>query len=99
MEAFITQGNSKIPRFFYGTAWKEDRTTDLVSEAIKTGFRAIDTANKRKHYFEEGVGEGIQTSAVPRAELFLQTKFTYARGQDHRKPYNETDSFTQQVSD
>ena len=99
MEAFIHQGTSQIPRFFYGTAWKEERTATLTSDAIKAGFRAIDTANQRKHYFEEGVGAGIQMTAVPRSELFLQTKFTYARGQDHRKPYKETDSFTQQVSD
>jgi diketogulonate reductase-like aldo/keto reductase len=39
------------PRFIYGTAWKEDRTESLVRLALENGFRAIDTANQRKHYF------------------------------------------------
>ena len=83
------------PTFIYGTAWKEDRTEALVRLAIQQGFRAIDTANQRKHYFEEGAGAGI--AGVPRAELWLQTKFTYARGQDHRLPYDPAASFTEQV--
>jgi diketogulonate reductase-like aldo/keto reductase len=70
---------------------------------LTAGFTAVDTANQRKHYYEEGVGLGIQRflekSGSERQDLFLQTKFTYARGQDHRKPYNENDSFTQQVQD
>ena len=90
-------------KFFYGTAWKEDRTPDLTVKALQAGFRAIDTANQRKHYFEEGVGQGmrkfLETNPLNREELFLQTKFTFARGQDHRKPYREEDSFSQQVAD
>ena len=85
-----------IPPFIYGTAWKEDRTEELVRLAIQQGFRAIDTANQRKHYFEEGAGAGI--AGVPRDELWLQTKFTYARGQDHRLPYDPAASFTEQVN-
>jgi len=66
-----------------------------VRLAIDNGFRAIDTANQRKHYFEEGVGAAIR--GVPRGELWLQTKFTYARGQDARLPYDPTASLTDQV--
>jgi len=80
------------PPFIYGTAWKEDRTAALVEMALHAGFRAIDTANQRKHYFEAGVGEGLaaayRTGIVSRQDLFLQTKFTYQRGQDHRLPYD-----------
>jgi len=83
------------PRFIYGTAWKEDRTEALVRLALDAGFRAIDTANQRKHYFEAGVGAAIR--GVPRGELWLQSKFTYARGQDHRLPYDPAASFTDQV--
>jgi diketogulonate reductase-like aldo/keto reductase len=90
-----------VPSFFYGTAWKEARTAQLTEQALHAGFRAIDTANQRKHYFEEGVGQGLQaflaTRRASRDELFLQTKFTYARGQDHRKPYDENASYTVQV--
>lgn len=38
------------PLISYGTAWKKDRTTALVYEALKVGFRGIDTACQPKHY-------------------------------------------------
>lgn len=81
-----------IPTFLYGTAWKEDETERLTRLAIDAGFRGIDTANQRKHYFEAGVGAGVASAirdgVVRRDELFLQTKFTYRDGQDHRLPYD-----------
>jgi diketogulonate reductase-like aldo/keto reductase len=93
---------SALPDFLYGTAWKEDRTTALTELALRTGFRAIDTANQRRHYFEAGVGEGLaaayRAGIVTRADLFLQTKFTYQRGQDHRLPYDPAASLALQVA-
>jgi len=91
------------PTFIYGTAWKEDETDRLVCEALESGFRAIDTANQRKHYFEEAVGRGIKNffsthGNVKRSDLWLQTKYTFARGQDHRLPYDPKASFTDQVN-
>ena len=44
-----------IPDFLYGTAWKEDGTEELTGWPY-AGFRGIDTANQRQHYFEAGVG-------------------------------------------
>ena len=83
---------TEIPAFLYGTAWKEDDTERLTRLAIDAGFRGIDTANQRKHYFEAGVGAAIagaiRDGVVRRDELFLQTKFTYRDGQDHRLPYD-----------
>ena len=85
----------------YGTAWKEDETKRLVELALRQGFRGIDTANQRKHYFERAVGEGIATAIqdglVTRDELFLQTKFTFQRGQDHRLPYDPEAPIAKQV--
>jgi diketogulonate reductase-like aldo/keto reductase len=89
------------PSFIYGTAWKEDRTAALTELAIRNGFRAIDTANQRRHYFEAGVGEALakvyRDGLVTREDLFLQTKFTYAPGQDHRLPYDSTAPLATQV--
>ena len=48
-----------VPDFLYGTAWKEDRTQVLTELALRTGFRGIDTANQRRHYFEAGVGQAL----------------------------------------
>src|ERR1700674_4461828 len=87
-----TRQPSPIPDFLYGTAWKEDRTPALIDLALRMGFRGIDTANQRRHYFEAGVGQGLaaayRAGVVTRADLFLQTKFTYQPGQDHRLPYD-----------
>src|SRR5664279_5372240 len=91
-----------IADFLYGTAWKEDRTAALTELALRSGFRAIDTANQRRHYVEEGVGQGLaaayRAGVATRDELFLQTKFTYQRGQDHRLPYDPAASHSVQVA-
>ena len=93
---------SPVPDFLYGTAWKEDRTPALTELALRTGFRAIDTANQRRHYFEAGVGQGLaaayRAGVVTRADLFLQTKFTSQNGQDHRLPYDPAASLSIQVA-
>lgn len=91
-----------LPDFIYGTAWKEERTAALTEMALRAGFRAIDTANQRKHYFEAGVGQALavvyRAGIVKRADLFLQTKFTYRGGQDHRLPYDPEANLSEQVA-
>ncbi|MDB5385471.1 MAG: Aldo/keto reductase [Planctomycetaceae bacterium] len=92
---------SQVPRFLYGTAWKEDATQGLVEMALRQGFRGIDTANQRRHYHEVAVGRGIQAAiklgVVVRDDLFVQTKFTFQRSQDHRLPYDPQASISTQV--
>jgi diketogulonate reductase-like aldo/keto reductase len=81
----------RVPRFLYGTAWKEEATQRLTELALEQGFRGIDTANQRRHYNEVAVGQAIsamiERGSAARDELFLQTKFTFRQGQDHRLPY------------
>jgi diketogulonate reductase-like aldo/keto reductase len=93
--------SAAVPLIMYGTAWKEDRTQALALEAIATGFRALDTANQRKHYVEEEVGAAVRVAivsgTVTREDLFLQTKFTYQHGQDYRIPYDPGCDLTTQV--
>jgi diketogulonate reductase-like aldo/keto reductase len=93
---------SSTPSFLYGTAWKEDRTAALTELAIRSGFRGIDTANQRRHYFEVGVGQGLaavyRAGIVTRNDVFLQTKFTYQNGQDHRLPYDPAATLSVQVA-
>ena len=90
-----------IPPFFYGTAWKQARTAALVRLAVESGFRGLDTANQRRHYFEEAVGDALTglygDGQLTREDLFLQTKFTYAGGQDHRLPYDPKADYPTQV--
>jgi diketogulonate reductase-like aldo/keto reductase len=90
-----------IPRFLYGTAWKEDRTQALTELALRQGFRGIDTANQRRHYHEAAVGLAlaatIRSGLVKREDVFLQTKFTFRAGQDHRLPYDPAAPVAAQV--
>ncbi len=90
-----------VPRFLYGTAWKEDETQRLTELALQQGFRGIDTANQRRHYHEAAVGLGISSAikrgVIARDDLFLQTKFTFRDGQDHRLPYDPKADIPKQV--
>ena len=91
----------RIPRLVYGTAWKEDATSGCVKKALDAGFRGIDTANQGRHYHEAGVGSAVQefllAGAAKRQDVFLQTKFTYVNGQDHRLPYDPKAPVSTQV--
>ena len=97
----LTIRGVEVPRFLYGTAWKEEQTQRPTELALQTGFRGIDTANQRRHYHEAGVGEAISASIasglVARDDLFVQTKFTSRRGHDHRLPYDPKSPIPVQV--
>ena len=84
-------GKAPAPSFIYGTAWKEEATTELAAAAARAGFRAFDTANQPRHYQEPLVGRALEVLAaegIPRDCLFVQTKFTPLNGHDHRVPYD-----------
>ena len=65
--------------YSFSTALKNE-TARLVSDAVKAGFRFIDTACQPKHYNEAGVGDGWKAAAeelgLSREDGWLQTKFT-----------------------
>lgn len=48
------------------------RTADAVKEAVKIGYRLIDTAQAYGN--ERGVGEGVRTCGLKREELFVASK-------------------------
>src|SRR5256885_9393581 len=91
-EQTLSINGVQVPRFLYGTAWKQHQTQRLTELALRQGFRGIDTANQRRHYHEAAVGEAIsaslQSGLLVRDDLFLQTKFTFQRGHDHRLPFD-----------
>lgn len=65
----------EIPVVGFGTYKlnnKNDEACNIVKEAIKSGYRSIDTASF--YHNEEGVGKGIIESNVSREELFVTTK-------------------------
>ena len=91
----------RVPCFLYGTAWKEQETQRLTELSLLQGFRGIDTANQRRHYDEAAVGRAVAAAVedglLARSDLFLQTKFTFRRGQDHRLPYDPRAPIAAQV--
>jgi len=63
-----------MPRLGFGTS-QMGECGELVANAIKLGYRHIDTA--WKYHTEKGVGEGIRASGVPRDGIFLTTKVSH----------------------
>ncbi|RKQ35163.1 aldo/keto reductase [Kocuria tytonis] len=68
----LNDGNT-IPQLGFGV-WQVDADVaeDVVSQALKIGYRHIDTA--KIYGNEEGVGRAIANSGIPREELFITTK-------------------------
>jgi diketogulonate reductase-like aldo/keto reductase len=101
VERLVKHRGVTIPTFLYGTAWKEDQTESLTHLALSSGFQGIDTASQRRHYDEAAVGKAVRQALakgdLKRSDLFLQTKFTFAAGQDHRLPYDPAADVTTQV--
>lgn len=91
-----------MPRIIYGTAWKKERTAELVEKYLHAGFRGFDTACQPKHYNEKLVGVGLQCmreEGVTRESLYLQTKFTPLSSQDLQQlPYTRTATLAEQVA-
>ncbi len=69
----LSDGNS-IPQLGLGVYKVENSITGpLVSQALQSGYRLIDTASMYQN--EKGVGEGISNSGIPRSEITVATKF------------------------
>ncbi|MGI9464302.1 MAG: aldo/keto reductase, partial [Aestuariivirgaceae bacterium] len=72
----INANGAVIPAIGFGT-WtlKDDDATRLVTHALNSGYRHIDTAAMYDN--EAAVGEGLRTSGVVRDDIFLTTKVWY----------------------
>ncbi|WP_138442191.1 aldo/keto reductase [Sinomonas susongensis] len=72
----LASGHS-IPQLGLGT-WPLDNAeaADVVALAFELGYRHVDTAENYGN--EEGVGEGIRRSGLPREDVFVTTKFNRA---------------------
>lgn len=69
----IEANGARIPAIGLGTWELRGRTcARLVEQAIKLGYRHIDTAQIYEN--EREVGEGVRASGLPREELFVTTK-------------------------
>lgn len=64
----------RIPQLGLGT-WpmNDDEAAVTVAEALRLGYRHVDTAENYGN--ERGVGEGLRRAGLPREEVFITTKF------------------------
>ena len=71
---YVTLNNGvKMPKLGYGVYQTPPEETErCVLEAIRNGYRSIDTAQAYGN--EEGVGGAIAKCGLPREELFITTK-------------------------
>ena len=79
----------EMPVIGFGTS-QLGNCGEIVATALKLGYRHIDTA--WKYGTEEGVGEGIKGSGVPRKEIFLCTKVSheYLRAADFARSVDQS---------
>ncbi|MDE7079972.1 MAG: aldo/keto reductase [Clostridia bacterium] len=73
MNYVILSNGVKMPQLGYGVYQvSKDECERCVLDALKSGYRHIDTA--QSYFNEEEVGSAIVKSGVPREEIFLTTK-------------------------
>ena len=73
--SLVMNNGLQIPQLGFGVFLvPPEETKQAVTEALKAGYRLIDTAQGYRN--EEGVGAAIAESDVPREELFITTKLT-----------------------
>ena len=71
---YVTLSNGvKMPQLGYGVYQvTRDECERCVADALKVGYRHIDTA--QSYFNETEVGEAIKKSGIPREQLFITTK-------------------------
>ena len=85
----LSARGAAIPTIGFGTSSLSD-CGEIVANALKAGYRHVDTA--WKYGSERGVGEGIRASGVPRGDIFLCTKVSheYLRAADFANSVDES---------
>lgn len=71
----LTAHGAAIPAIGFGTSALGNDAAQAVTAALAAGYRHLDAA--RKYGTEEGVGEGIRASGLPRGDIFLTTKVSH----------------------
>ena len=74
MQNYILNNGNEIPALGLGVWQVNDaaQCKEVVSFALKNGYRLIDTATGYQN--EAAVGEGILDSDIPRDEIFMCSK-------------------------
>lgn len=88
---YVTLSNGvKMPKLGFGVFLMNEpgEAEEAVTNALKTGYRLIDTASR--YYNEEEVGAALKKSSITREELFITTKFWFkdAGYENTKKAFN-----------
>ncbi len=86
----LNDGNT-IPQLGFGVFQIEpNETAEAVGEALRVGYRHIDTAEMYGN--ERGVGEGIRASGLDRGDIFVTSKLnnSFHEPEDARRAFDET---------
>lgn len=91
---FVTLNNGvKMPILGYGVYQIDPKETQrCVEDAISVGYKSIDTA--QSYFNEEGVGEAVRNSKIPRKELFITSKIR-AEYKDYKSARDSIDTTLQ----
>ena len=89
MEYAVLNNGLKMPMEGIGTFLLQPaEAEESVYQALKAGYRLVDTANAYMN--EKGVGRGIKKSGVKRGDIFLVTKLWPTEYADGAKAFEET---------
>lgn len=92
-ETYTMNNGAKIPKLALGT-WliENEKAADAVCEAVKIGYRHIDTAQAYGN--EKGVGEGVRKCGVAREKIFVTSKVAA----EHKTYESAADSIDETLS-
>lgn len=94
MENYILSNNVKIPQIGFGTSLiVGQECIENIKDALKAGYRHIDTASVYKN--EKEIGQAIRESGIPRKEIFITSKVW----KDSMGYENTIKSFNQTIKD
>ena len=72
-ETYKMNNGLEIPKLALGTWFiDDDKAAEAVRQAVKIGYRHIDTAQAYQN--ERGVGEGVRTCGISRDKIFVTSK-------------------------
>jgi diketogulonate reductase-like aldo/keto reductase len=88
---------SKMPIIGVGTWQMSHDTAGTITEALKMGYRMIDTSGD--YGTQPGVGEGVEQSGVAREQIFLTTKIEETDADAYASAQHNLDELQQDYAD
>ena len=72
MRKLILSNGVEMPTVGFGTFMLRKDCEEHVADALRQGYRLIDTA--ASYFNEEAVGRAVKNSGIPREKIFVTTK-------------------------